>query len=84
MKLFALIGLLFLIGCGDSMLSSDSAKAFLVEEGYTNIQLTGSAAALCGNLGPGAVGFKATSPRGTPAVGAVCEGFNSGKVIVRE
>lgn len=78
-----LLALSLLVGClGDSFLSPANAKAFLQRQGYTNIETTGDRTTFCGEMGPGAVGFRATNPNGIRVSGAVCEGFNSGKVVV--
>lgn len=81
--LLCLAALLVMFGCaGDSFLSPARAKDFLQHQGYTDVETTGPRDAFCGQNGPGAVGFKAKNPNGIVVTGAVCEGFNSGKVIL--
>ena len=82
MKLITIVLLLVLMGCGDYWLSPENAKQFLEQQGYTEVQTTGARNTACGAMGPGAVGFRAKNPNGKIVTGTVCEGFNSGKLIV--
>lgn len=83
MKSFLLALVLFaLVGCSNQLMSPDHARDFLQKQGFTHINVGESASWECGNNGPGGVKFNALNSNHIYVSGAVCEGFNSGIVIV--
>ena len=53
----------------------DSATKVLLDEGYTNITITGYRIFGCSDDDHFHTGFTATGPTGRPVAGVVCQGF---------
>lgn len=72
-----LLASLLLAACTDE----DVAMRALESAGYTNIELTGYRAFMCGEGDNFATGFSAIGPTGRHTTGAVCSGWLKGATI---
>jgi hypothetical protein len=78
MKYILILALCFLfIACTDER----GAKRVLLDNGYTNVQITGFDFFTCSDKETFATGFTATSPNGRRVQGAVCSGVMKGYTI---
>lgn len=77
MKIAIIALLLVLTGCT----RPDEARRVLDSNGYTNIQIGGFAAWMCGRDDSFATKFVAKSPNGKTVSGAVCSAWGRGATI---
>lgn len=64
-----------------SCTNEDKTVRILEAEGYTNIEITGYRAFMCGENDTYSTGFKATNKNGNNVTGVVCGGFAKGYTI---
>lgn len=80
LKLLGVVVLaLFLSSCG-ILTEPDNARQILVNQGYTNIEITGYRWFSCGE-DTFSTGFKAISPAGHPVSGVICAGWMKDSTI---
>lgn len=73
----ASVATLALAACSDG----DTARRVLIQQGYTEIEITGYSPFSCGKDDSFATGFVATSPAGIRISGTVCSAFFKGATI---
>ncbi len=76
-KLAILVGCLALVGCTNP----DAAVKTLQRSGFTNIEITGYRAFLCGDDYNYSTGFRAKALNGETVTGTVCSGFLKGNSV---
>lgn len=69
--LFVVFFVVAMTGCTDA----DGARSVLLDQGYSNIEITGYEFFGCGEDDTYQTGFEATAPSGRRVVGIVCKGL---------
>ncbi len=77
MKKYLLLAVLVLTACSDG----NTARKVLINNGYTDVEITGYKPFMCGKDDTFSTGFKATAPGGHKVSGAVCSAFTKGSTI---
>lgn len=75
--ILVLLAACLLVGCVDER----SARRVLEDQGFTDIQITGHRAFICGDTYTYATGFAAQSIAKRPVTGAVCSDYFKGNLI---